>query len=124
MQWKANDILDISASGFLCAIRGTSLIPQKLFYRKQFIKPHNLSRDMNIDVFTLTSPGAAENCICHDLMGITCCTATGDRSLIKAKLIKYLSHYKKMFCFKCPKEPLACFHWWRREGNSGLQDKT
>lgn len=64
---------------------------------------------MNIDVFTLTPPGAAENYICHDLMGITCCTATGDRSLIKAKLIKYLSHYKNIL-FQYPKEPLACFH--------------
>lgn len=61
MQWKANDVSYISASGFLCAITGTPLIPQKLFYRKQFIKPHDLSRHMNIDVFTLTSPGAAQN---------------------------------------------------------------
>lgn len=50
-----------STSGFLCAITGTPLISQKLFYRKQFIKPHDLSRHMNIDVVTLTFPAAAEN---------------------------------------------------------------
>jgi len=74
---------------------GTPLIPQKLFYRKQFIKPHDLSRHMNIDVFTLTSPGAAENEICHDLMGIICCRATSDKDLMKAKLAKYLCNCNK-----------------------------
>lgn len=79
---------------------------------------------MNIDVFTLTSPGAAENYICHDLMGITCCTATGDRSLIKAKLIKYLSHYKKMFCCKYPKNHFHVCIDGERKVTLGLQDKT
>lgn len=64
---------------------------------------------MNIDVFTLTPPGAAENYICHDLMGITRCRATGDRSLIKAKLAKYLSHYKKCFGFDVLKNCLHLF---------------
>lgn len=77
---------------------------------------------MNIDMFTLTPPGAAENYICHDLMGITCCRATGDRNLIKAKLVKYLSHYKKCFGFDVLKDHLHAFI--AGEGKATASNKT
>jgi len=85
----------LSLSLPLCYYGNTPDFKNKLFRGKPFIKAHDLSRHMNIDVLTLAPPAIAGNYICHDIMGIVCCRATSDRVLIKAKLAKHPSNYNK-----------------------------